>query len=148
MAKNRSFTGGRRSVGTPTLGKEAYFQLIRKIRNANKKEAPLPDVGDRESGAMEKELINHNTEKELMQMDKKTQMKRLLELFRTTPTLTVQVIIEKLKINSPRKVISDLRAKGVPIKDRYIEEIDRYGQTIRFKEYWIEKAWWDGNHVL
>ena len=34
MAKNRSFTGGRRAVGTPTLNKEAYFQLIRKIRNA------------------------------------------------------------------------------------------------------------------
>ena len=34
MTKNKSFTGGRRSVGTPTLNKEQYFQLIRKIRNA------------------------------------------------------------------------------------------------------------------
>lgn len=34
MAKNKSFTGGRRSVGTPTLNKTAYFQLIRQIRNA------------------------------------------------------------------------------------------------------------------
>ena len=36
MAKNRSFTGGRKSVGTPTLNKESYFQLIRMIRNAKK----------------------------------------------------------------------------------------------------------------
>lgn len=37
MAKNRSFTGGRKSVGTPTLGKEAYFQLIKKVRKANER---------------------------------------------------------------------------------------------------------------
>lgn len=37
MAKNRSFTGGRQSVGTPTLGKEAYFQLIKKARKANER---------------------------------------------------------------------------------------------------------------
>lgn len=36
MAKNKSYTGGRRAVGTPTLSKEAYFQLIRKIRNSKK----------------------------------------------------------------------------------------------------------------
>ena len=44
MAKNKSFTGGRRSVGTPTLSKEAYFQLIRKIRNAT------PPKADGKSG--------------------------------------------------------------------------------------------------
>lgn len=76
-------------------------------------------------------------------MDKYTQMSRLLELFRTTPTLTVQSIFAKLKINSPRKVISDLREKGVPVKDRYIEEIDRFNQVHRFKEYWVEKSYWE-----
>lgn len=34
MAKNRSFTGGKRSNSGVTLSREAYFQLIRKIRNA------------------------------------------------------------------------------------------------------------------
>lgn len=37
MAKNKSYTGGRKSVGTPTLGKEAYFQLIKKVRKANER---------------------------------------------------------------------------------------------------------------
>ena len=77
--------------------------------------------------------------------NKKSQEKRLLKLFQTTPTLTVQFIIENLKLNSPRKVISDLREKGVPIKDRYISHIDPYGQTIRFKEYWVEPAWFKGD---
>lgn len=34
MAKNKSYTGGRHAVGTPTIGKEGYFQMIKKIRNA------------------------------------------------------------------------------------------------------------------
>ena len=32
MAKNRTFTGGKQSIGTPTLSKNSYYQLIRKIR--------------------------------------------------------------------------------------------------------------------
>lgn len=35
MAKNRTYTGGKHAVGTPTLGKEAMFQLIRKCAKAN-----------------------------------------------------------------------------------------------------------------
>ena len=34
MAKNRSFTGGKRSNSGVTLTKDQYFQLFRKIRNA------------------------------------------------------------------------------------------------------------------
>lgn len=77
--------------------------------------------------------------------NKKTQAKRLLKLFQATPTLTVQFIIENLKLNSPRKVISDLREKGVPVKDRWIDHVDPYGQTIRYKEYWVEPAWFKGD---
>lgn len=36
MAKNKTYTGGKHAVGTPTLGREAMFQLIRKCRDANK----------------------------------------------------------------------------------------------------------------
>ena len=36
MAKNRSFTGGKQSARTPSLDKNAYFQLARMIRNAGK----------------------------------------------------------------------------------------------------------------
>lgn len=75
--------------------------------------------------------------------DKNTQMKRLLKLFKTNPTLTVQSINEKLPLNSPRKVISDLRAKGIPIKDRYIEAVNADGIWTRFKEYWIEPSYWE-----
>ena len=82
--------------------------------------------------------------------DKNTQMKRLLKLFKTNPTLTVQSINEKLPLNSPRKVISDLRAKGVPIKDRYIENVNADGIWTHFKEYWVEPAWFEdeGHDIL
>lgn len=36
MARNRTFTGGKRSARTPSLDKNAYFQLARMIRNAGK----------------------------------------------------------------------------------------------------------------
>ena len=36
MARNRTFTGGKKSVGTPTLNKNQYFQLIKQIREAGK----------------------------------------------------------------------------------------------------------------
>lgn len=36
MARNRTFTGGKKSVGTPTLNKNQYFQLIKQIREAEK----------------------------------------------------------------------------------------------------------------
>lgn len=39
MAKNRTYTGGKKSIGTPTLNKNSYYQLIRKIRQTKKPSA-------------------------------------------------------------------------------------------------------------
>lgn len=58
MAKNKSYTGGRRAVGTPTLSKEAYFQLIRKIRNAT------PPKADGKSGKAYETNELYHTRKE------------------------------------------------------------------------------------
>lgn len=41
MAKNRSYTGSRQSVGTPTLSKDNYFQLMRKIRKERERIAKV-----------------------------------------------------------------------------------------------------------
>ena len=41
MAKNKSFTGSRQSVGTPTLSKDNYFQLMRKIRKERERIAEV-----------------------------------------------------------------------------------------------------------
>lgn len=49
MARNKSFTGSRQAVGTPTLGKTAYFQLIRKCREANKEVRRYDVSGDRKA---------------------------------------------------------------------------------------------------
>lgn len=45
MAKNKSFTGSRQSVGTPTLSKDNYFQLIRKIRKERERIAEVKANG-------------------------------------------------------------------------------------------------------
>lgn len=49
MAKNRSFTGGRHSVGTPTLNKNSYYQLIRGIRKEREKRAEIVHKGIEDS---------------------------------------------------------------------------------------------------
>lgn len=71
------------------------------------------------------------------------QTTKLLNLFREVPVLTVQFIIEDLKLNSPRKIISALRDRGVPIKDRWVEHVYPDGHSVRFKEYWVEPEYWE-----
>ena len=41
MAKNKSFTGSRQSVCTPTLNKNNYMQLFRTIRKAREESASI-----------------------------------------------------------------------------------------------------------
>jgi len=46
MAKaSKSYTGSRRSVGTPTLSKDNYFQLMRKIRKERERIAEVKANG-------------------------------------------------------------------------------------------------------
>lgn len=71
-----------------------------------------------------------------------TQPAKLLELFRTKPTLSVRDINDILKANSPRKLISKLRDKGYPIKDRWVEHEYPDRHRVRFKEYWIDPEFW------
>lgn len=71
------------------------------------------------------------------------QTTKLLNLFKEVPTLTVQFIVEDLKLNSPRKFISALRDRGVPIKDRWVEHVYPDGHAVRFKEYWVEPEYWE-----
>lgn len=74
-------------------------------------------------------------------MDKITQKQKLLELFKTAPEVSVQLINAKVALNSPRKVISDLRAAGYPIKDRWDEHINPDKTVTRYKVYWLPKDW-------
>lgn len=53
MAKNKSFTGSRQSVGTPTLSKDNYFQLMRKIRKERERIAEAKATGSEVSKASE-----------------------------------------------------------------------------------------------
>lgn len=46
MAKNRTYTGGKQSVGTPTIGREGYFQLMRMIRKERERNAETKRAAD------------------------------------------------------------------------------------------------------
>lgn len=58
VAKNRTYTGGKKSNSGVTLNKEQYFQLFRKIRNA------APPKEDGKSGKRNMKQNDNNTDKE------------------------------------------------------------------------------------
>lgn len=74
-----------------------------------------------------------------MNNDQKSQEARLLELMQKTPVVSTQYIMHHLQVNSPRKLISNLRRKGYKIRDRWLAHMDAYGFLIRYKEYWLEE---------
>lgn len=74
------------------------------------------------------------TESILAQVVEKTQHEKVLERLKNGEHLSVRKIQQKLWINSPTKVISDLRAKGYKIDDYYIKT----GKT-RYKVYYMEE---------
>lgn len=94
---------------------------------------------------MEKKVRNMNAIKRYHRkglnamITQNSQSDQLLGLMQKVPVVTVQYINHKLALNSPRKVISDLRKKGYKICDRYVSHMDAYGQTVRYKEYWLEE---------
>ena len=45
MAKNRTYSGSRQSVGTPTLSRNSYFQMIKMIRREREKVAEAKATG-------------------------------------------------------------------------------------------------------
>lgn len=69
-----------------------------------------------------------------------SQKKRLLELFEDVPFLSVRTIIRSLDVNSPRKIISNLRDDGVPILDRWESYRGPHGEYKRFKLYYLDKS--------
>lgn len=72
-------------------------------------------------------------------MNKPTQEQILLDIFRNSQIVTVQLIQHKAWINSPRKVISDLRKKGYKIHSRRVTHLDQYGTVVHYNEYWLEE---------
>ena len=47
MAKNRSYTGNRQSIGVPTLSRNSYFQMIKMIRREREKVAEAKATGSK-----------------------------------------------------------------------------------------------------
>ena len=61
----------------------------------------------------------------------------ILDFIRKYKTLTPYQAYECLGITKLATRISELRAKGVKIKDVWEENYNRYGQKVRYKKYYI-----------
>ena len=45
MARNRTYVGGKQSIGNPTLSRNSYFQMIKMIRREREKVAEAKATG-------------------------------------------------------------------------------------------------------
>lgn len=61
----------------------------------------------------------------------------ILDFLRKYHTLTPFQAFECLGITKLATRISEMRAKGVKIKDVWVEDFNRYGQKVRYKKYFI-----------
>lgn len=67
-----------------------------------------------------------------------TQAERVLEHLQTGGTITSLSALERFGIIQLPRRIYDLKKAGWPIRSRMREVTNRYEQTVRVKEYWLE----------
>ena len=65
------------------------------------------------------------------------QEKRVMELLYTYPTVTAKMAMEKAGIYRLGARIWDLKKAGIPIRDSWVEEVNRYGEKTRIKQYFL-----------
>ena len=61
----------------------------------------------------------------------------ILDFLRKYHTLTPYQAFEVLGITKLATRISEMRSKGIKIKDVWVEDFNRYGQKVRYKKYFI-----------
>ena len=69
---------------------------------------------------------------------KRTQWGKIHEYLKNHPGATTRDLFIACNVNSPRKRISELNAAGVGIGSYWDEKTDEYGDTVRFKRYYLE----------
>lgn len=62
----------------------------------------------------------------------------LLKYLQAGNIITTRNAPEILGIADERANIRNLRDKGIDVKDKWIQSINRRGRKTRYKEYWIE----------
>ena len=69
-----------------------------------------------------------------------TGTQRVLEyMTRTKKPVTVRELAQHCATYDGRKIISDLKAAGHPIKSGWTEGENRFGNKVHFKEYWLDE---------
>ena len=65
------------------------------------------------------------------------QEKRVLDLLYKYPAITAKLAMDKAGIYRLGARIWDLKKAGIPIQDRWVEEVNRYGEKTRVKQYFL-----------
>jgi len=63
--------------------------------------------------------------------------RRVVEYLQEHASITVRECVNAIGTTELRKIVSDLRRKGVMIYDHEEKSTNRYGDTVRYKRYFI-----------
>ena len=69
---------------------------------------------------------------------KKSTKQRVLEYIEEFGTITGLDAYRDLGTFSLREAIRDLRKEGIDIKSKYESSLNRWGNKVNYKRYWIE----------
>lgn len=73
-------------------------------------------------------------------MDKVTQRQKIVNYLKLNGSATIRQLFVDLGINSPSKRLSELRSLGA-ITEIQREDINRDGEKVRYKEYYLKGEW-------
>ena len=75
-------------------------------------------------------------------MGKQTQEARVLEYMKDFGSISTWEAFRDLGVTRLASRIHDLSRKGHEICSKYYEDTNRYGETVRYKRYWIKDEGW------
>jgi hypothetical protein len=69
---------------------------------------------------------------------KTSQIKRIIGYIKDTGSITPLEALREFGIMRLASRICDIKKMGINIKSEYVSSVNRYGEKIKYKEYWIE----------
>lgn len=66
-----------------------------------------------------------------------TQQDLILDYIRKHKSITPFEAFEKLGITKLATRISELRGRGVKVQDIWVKDVNRFGESVRYKRYFI-----------
>lgn len=72
-------------------------------------------------------------------MNKSSQINRILSYLKKYKTITAKEALENIAVERLASRIHDMKERGIPVQDKFVNGVNRFGEPTRYKIYWIEE---------